>query len=85
MSEKREFLVVYDYGMGGLWGIILARSEQEITKEYPELSIVETRPAWMDEALFQEIADIETHDIDGAPWGILNAILTDRNNRTSRS
>lgn len=36
------------------------------------------RPAWMDDALFEQISDIETHDIDGAPWGIIEVVLGDR-------
>lgn len=34
-GEKRHFLVAYDYGMGGLWGIMLAKSEDEIKAKYP--------------------------------------------------
>jgi hypothetical protein len=72
--SKKRYLVVYDYGTGGLWGVIEARSETEILSEYPELKIV-SRPAWMSEERFRTL---EVHDIDGAPWGILNAVLDDR-------
>lgn len=78
MSEKREFLVVYDYGMGGLWGILNARSSEEINSLYPELVIVESPPAWMNPERLQRLRGEEWHDIDGAPWGFLNAVLTDR-------
>jgi len=30
MAAKSPFLVVYDYGSGGLWAVIMARSEEEI-------------------------------------------------------
>jgi hypothetical protein len=75
---KHPFLICYDYGTGGLWGIMLARSEAEILKQYPELLIVHERPKWMDDSLFERIMDTETHDIDGAPWGLLNAVIGDR-------
>jgi hypothetical protein len=29
-DEKSKFLVMDDYGMGGLWGVMLARSAEEI-------------------------------------------------------
>lgn len=77
-NEKRLFLVAYDYGMGGLWGSMLARSEAEIKAKYPELGIANERPPWMTDERYEQICNEEQHDIDGAPWGILNAILTDR-------
>jgi hypothetical protein len=78
MSDKREFLVVYDYGMGGLWGIFHACSADEITSLYPELVIVDTPPPWMSSEDLLRLRDEESHDINGAPWGILNALLADR-------
>jgi hypothetical protein len=77
-SEKQLFLVAYDYGPGGLWGAMLARSEEEITCEYPELTIVHERPRWMSDEDYARICNEELHDIDGAPWGILNVVLADR-------
>ncbi len=76
-SEKRPFLVAYDYGMGGLWGVLYARSADEIRSIYPELGIAEDRPHWMSEERFQELMETP-YDIDGAPWGLLNAVLEDR-------
>ena len=37
-----EFLVVYDYGMGALWAVVLADSADEITARYPEITIAIT-------------------------------------------
>jgi hypothetical protein len=31
-GDKRPYLVGYDYGTGGLWGVMLARSEEEIAR-----------------------------------------------------
>lgn len=75
---KRMFLVAYDYGSGGLWGAMMARSEDEIHKVYPELTVVQERPKWMTEERYRRLCDQEMHDIDGAPWGILNAVVADR-------
>ncbi len=77
-ASKQEFLVCYDYGMGGLWGVFVARSVEEITKLYPELIVAQDRPKWLTEEDYQGLRDRELHDIDGAPWGILNALLADR-------
>ncbi len=78
MVDKQEFLVAYDYGMGGLWAIIYARSEDEIKALYPELGIARSVPEWMTTAELDRVRDQEWHDIDGAPWGVLNVVLADR-------
>ena len=47
MSDKKPFLVVYDYGMGGIWCVVNARSAGEIRSKYPDLKVVPHRPQWM--------------------------------------
>jgi hypothetical protein len=32
----------------------------------------------MTEARYEQLSEEELHDIDDAPWGILNAVLEDR-------
>jgi hypothetical protein len=78
MVEKREFLVGYEYGMGGVWGIMNARSKEEIASIYPELVVVDEPPSWMTPDRLERLREQEWHDIDGAPWGILNGIIADR-------
>lgn len=80
-DTKRLFLVAYDYGGGGLWGAMMARSEEEIRALYPELAIVQERPKWMTDDRYKQICEEQLHDIDGALWGILNAVLADRRKR----
>src|SRR5579859_3197216 len=75
-DSKQLYLAGYDYGMGGLWGVMLARSEEEIARIYPELVIVHGRPQWMTDELYARICEHE-YDIDGAPWGMLNTVLSD--------
>ena len=68
---KRPYLVVYDYGMGGVWGLIAARSQQEILQKYPSVKIVETRPGWMSDADYDNILLKSSFDIDDEPCGWL--------------
>jgi hypothetical protein len=77
-QSKRLFLVVYDYGMGGLWGLIWARSEDEILSRYPELVVAQERPKWMTSEDYVQLERTRTYDIDEAPTGILNAVVSDR-------
>ena len=62
---RREYLTVYDYGMGGVWTLILAESANEIEERYPELTIVTDPPGTM---TAEELADIRSRrnavDID---------------------
>ncbi|MDR1237108.1 MAG: hypothetical protein LBK28_02585 [Propionibacteriaceae bacterium] len=63
---KRPFLIGYDYGMGGLWGVMYARSTEEIKDHYPELVVVNEWPKWMDNDEFTRMAE-NAYDIDGPP------------------
>lgn len=74
--EKRPFLVVYDYGMGGVWLLIDARSVEEIESKYPKLKAYEDKPDWMSNSekseTIQDIENIKYHwDIDENPTGWL--------------
>lgn len=75
--NKQPFLVVYDYGSGGLWGVVLAGSAEEIQRVYPELEVVPELPKWMTQDYYADLA-ATPYDVDGAPWGLLNALLADR-------
>ena len=77
-ADKRRFLVCYDYGAGGLWASILARSEQEITDLYPELDVLVEYPEWLTPERAESLASAEELDIDGAPVGLLNVVLETR-------
>jgi hypothetical protein len=81
VAEKQRFLVCYDYGMGGLWGLIHAESIDAIHGRYPELTIVHDRPAFLqEEARWQQLVE-DTYDIDDPPRGLLTALLADRAKR----
>lgn len=61
---KQKFLVVHDYGTGGIWYYILARSKEEIESKFPGFEIVEEEPAWLDE---KTKLTFECVDIDDEP------------------
>lgn len=53
----REFLIVYDYGTGGVWGLALASNPAKIREHFPQLRIVAERPIWMDDGRFQKLRE----------------------------
>lgn len=84
MDERHEHLVVYDYGMGGLWGFVLARNEAAVLAKYPELTVVREVPAWMTPADLEYYRQREMHDVDDPPSGVLAVIVADRRKRVPR-
>lgn len=76
-TTKKPFLVVYDYGMGGLWGTMMAASEEEIDAKYPELIIFDGRPDWMPEDDYEDVRS-NVYDVDEPPKGLVQALLSDR-------
>lgn len=73
-----EFLVCYDYGTGGLWGVLIAPSEGAIRAEYPELLVAATRPTWMDEAELGSMRVTPLRLNDDPPRGLLRVLVSDR-------
>ncbi len=65
-------MAVYDYGMGGIWLKIAARSPEEIVERYPQLTVFEAgqRPNWMTEAQEGEFVGSMHFDLDAHedPW-----------------
>jgi len=74
--SKRPILSVYDYGAGGVWVLIDARSTQEIESKYPKLKAFSDKPEWMSEEektkYIQQIEKAKHRwDIDENPTGWL--------------
>lgn len=46
-QDKKPFLVVDDYGMGGIWMYVCARSADQITERYPDLTVITEWRDWM--------------------------------------
>ena len=75
---KADFLAVYDYGMGGIWVILHARTKQEISAKYPELTVADERPSWMTDDLYAKTAEKRWFDIDQEPTGWLLELVKHR-------
>lgn len=68
---KTKYLTVYDYGTGGVWTYINARSADEIKKRFPELVILENEPTWFKGRKMQ----IRSYDIDDEPDEFLKMLM----------
>jgi hypothetical protein len=71
---KREYLVVYDYGMGGAWAFMWAEDEARIRETFPDLQIVAERPPWMSDEDEQHVREKMTLDIDDDSHPFLAAL-----------
>jgi len=65
-DNKIEFLVSYDFGKSGVWGIMKARSIEEIQAKYPELEVVKAVPNYF------------VFDVEDEPVGWLEEMVNDR-------
>lgn len=74
---KRRFLVVYDYGQGGVWASIEAHSRAEIERRLPEVEIVEKRPDWLSRHELARIEQRMSLDLD-SPRGWLADVIGKR-------
>jgi hypothetical protein len=68
-AEKQRFLVVYDYGQGGIWAFIWAQSADDIHEKFRDLKVPDTMPSWL---TGEDLATTEqnmTFDIDNVRPG----------------
>jgi hypothetical protein len=79
----QKFLVGYDYGMGGLWAMVDADTKEEITRKYPELTVVLERPKWMSAEHYEDLLAKRHYFIKDAPEGVLAVVVSDRQKRHS--
>ena len=73
--SNQAFLVVYDYGQGGLWAWIQATSAQSILERCPELKVVDEIPSWLTAAISLRLPK---HDLDDPPAGLLADLIAER-------
>jgi hypothetical protein len=73
-----EYLVAYDYGMGGLWAVLIAPSRDDIAAKYPELNVVDEVPHWMDEERLAQLRADALFLDEEIPSGMLKAVVADR-------
>jgi hypothetical protein len=72
--KKRDFLVVYDYGQGGVWAVVSARSRGEIERGFPQLRVFEDTPGWMSETELKSIKKRMSFDLE-RPSGWLKTLV----------
>jgi len=73
-----EFLVVYDYGNGGVWGLARAASADEVIRVLPELKIVNETPDWMTAGLGRRPSSFVVSEPGSYPdW--LRTLVAERN------
>jgi hypothetical protein len=79
LLKPGEYLVCYDMPqMSGLWGVLIAPSLASIQVKYPELSVAESLPPWMDEARLAKMRETPLWLDDEPPQGLLRALVADR-------
>ena len=76
--HKSQILVCYDYGMGGVWGVIEANDANDVIAKYPWLTVFARRPSWMSDEQYADIAATSTFDIDQPASGWLLAAARER-------
>lgn len=69
LNPLSEFLVVDDYGTGGIWFVVRAANEDDIRAVLPKAAIYPSgsRPEWMSEETLGDIATRRTYDLDRLP------------------
>jgi hypothetical protein len=61
--SKKTFLVLYDYGTGGVWRVLRASSKEKILRRYPSLLVYDERPTFLSAPSFAIITQV-IYDID---------------------
>jgi hypothetical protein len=73
------FLVVYDYGTGGVWVRLRAESIDAVREKYPELVVIDSRPPSMSPDVFEEIqSTARIVDVDSPDDPFLDALRRSR-------
>lgn len=62
--EKQRFLVAYDYGQGGVWAFVWARSVEEIHDKFRDLQVIESMPSWLTGEQLAVTEQRMTFDVD---------------------
>lgn len=63
-APRQRFLVVYDYGQGGVWAFIWAQSADAIRERFRGLEVVNTMPSWLTGDELARTEQTMTFDID---------------------
>ena len=63
---RDAYLVLYDYGTGGVWSYLRADSPQQIVERFPALKVYESPPEWMTDSDRMAIESASTFDVETA-------------------
>ena len=74
-ATKRRFLVVYDYGQGGVWAFVWARSQEELHEKFRDLTVVDAIPEWLSGDELENTERRMTFDVDDVKPGDWIAFL----------
>lgn len=72
IRPKKPYLAVYDYGTGGVWVLIDAFNERQVTAVYPQLKVVSERPEWMTDEDYEDILERMRFDLESPSGWLLN-------------
>lgn len=61
---KQRYLVIYDYGQGGVWAFVWARSAEDIHRTFRDLKVMDTMPSWLEGQRLEQLENRMTFDID---------------------
>lgn len=75
---KRPYLAVDDYGMGGVWMYIDARSPEEIEGLYPELTVFPDPPDFLSPKQLKRFEAERHFDVDEPPRDYLADLVAAR-------
>ena len=78
---EHEFLIAYDYGMGGLWGVVIAPSASDVLARYPEVVIADSLPSWMSEEELRRYRAAPLWLDEVPPRGLFSVVIDDRSRR----
>lgn len=65
--SSRQFLVLYDYGQGGVWAIVTAISHKDVAAKMPMVEIMDEGPSWHDWARVSRIPEALKFSVDNLP------------------
>ncbi|MDF2711106.1 MAG: hypothetical protein K0R62_6758 [Nonomuraea muscovyensis] len=67
-EPKKRFLVLHDYGMGGVWWWVHARSAREVLETFAEVEVIDS-PQAVDQAEGWDLAEVDI-DSPTMPGGL---------------
>lgn len=76
--NRNEFLVLYDYGQGGLWALVHADSADQIRQRFPEVQVFDERPAMVSDEMLEAVRSAGVIDVERPATGWLAELEADR-------